>query len=288
MVTMKNYSILKNKSIITSISIGGFDGMHKAHQELFKNLDSTGGILVIDGGYATLTPKSIRQEYTPLPIFYYPLQEIKHLNAEEFIAYLTNDFPKLNKIIVGYDFCFGTNRKYSIKDLKKLFKHEVKVVDEVSINNISVHSRIIRDYLKQGDIITSNLLLGKNYKIRGTHIKGQGLGSKSFVPTINLKVDEYLLPNEGVYITKTTVNMIEYPSVSFLGHRVSTDNTYAVETHILTSYTPKNVEKIDISFMDKIRNNEKFDTFEELKTQILLDIKRSKLFFDNMKTIAIN
>ncbi len=284
MVTMKNYSTLKNKSTITSISIGGFDGMHKAHQELFKNLDTTGAILVIDGGYATLTPKSIRQEYTPLPVFYYPLQEIKHLNAEEFVAYLMNDFPKLNKIVVGYDFCFGTNRKYSIKDLKKLFKHEVKVVDEVSINNISVHSRIIRDYLKQGDIKTSNLLLGKSYKIRGTHIKGQGLGSKSFVPTINLKVDEYLLPNEGVYITKTTVNLKEYPSVSFLGHRVSTDNTYAVETHILTSYTPENVEKIDISFMDKIRNNEKFDTFEDLKTQILLDIKQSKLFFDTHET----
>ena len=107
MVTMKNSSILKNKSIITSISIGGFDGMHKAHQELFKNLDATGGILVIDGGYSTLTPKSIRQEYTQFPVFYYPLQEIKHLNAEEFIAYLMKDFPKLNKIVVGYDFCFA-------------------------------------------------------------------------------------------------------------------------------------------------------------------------------------
>ena len=283
MVTMKNSSILKNKSIITSISIGGFDGMHKAHQELFKNLDATGGILVIDGGYSTLTPKSIRQEYTQFPVFYYPLQEIKHLNAEEFIAYLMKDFPKLNKIVVGYDFCFGTNRKYSTKDLKKLFKHEVKVVDEVSINKISVHSRIIRDYLKQGDIKTSNLLLGNTYKIRGTHIKGQGLGSKSFVPTINLQVDEYILPNEGVYITKTTINLREYQSVSFLGHRVSTDNTYAVETHILESYTPENIDKVDISFVEKIRNNEKFDSFEDLKTQILLDIDQSKLFFKTHK-----
>ncbi|NQY95385.1 MAG: bifunctional riboflavin kinase/FAD synthetase [Campylobacteraceae bacterium] len=283
MVTMKNSSILKNKSIITSISIGGFDGMHKAHQELFKNLDATGGILVIDGGYSTLTPKSIRQEYTQFPVFYYPLQEIKHLNAEEFIAYLMKDFPKLNKIVVGYDFCFGTNRKYSTKDLKKLFKHEVKVVDEVSINKISVHSRIIRDYLKQGDIKTSNLLLGNTYKIRGTHIKGQGLGSKSFVPTINLKVDEYILPNEGVYITKTTINLKEYQSVSFLGHRVSTDNSYAVETHILESYTPENIDKVDISFVEKIRNNEKFDSFEDLKTQILLDIDQSKLFFKTHK-----
>jgi len=281
---MKNYSTLKNKSEITSISIGGFDGMHMAHQELFKNLDINGAILVIDGGYSTLTPKSIRQEYTEFPVFYYPLQDIKHLNAQEFIKHLSKDFPKLKKIVVGYDFCFGTNRKYSINDLKELFKYEVKVVDEVSLNNISVHSRIIREYLKEGNIKTANLLLGKNYKIKGTHIKGQGLGSKSFVPTINLKVNEYILPNEGVYITKTIINSKEYQSVSFLGHRVSTDNSYAVETHILEKYNTETSPNVEISFIDKIRNNEKFENFDALKSQILLDVNMCKLFFDTHKT----
>ena len=280
---MKSYSTLKDKSNITSIAIGGFDGMHKAHQELFKNLDSNGAVLVIDSGYASLTPKTNRDEYSKYPVFYYVLNDIKHLEGQEFINLLKSDFPKLEKIVVGYDFCFGTNRKYCIRDLKKLFNKEVKIIDEVLVNNISVHSRIIRDYLKSGDIKTSNLLLGKNYKIKGTHIKGQGLGAKSFVPTINLKVDDFLLPNEGVYATKTILNSQKYNSISFLGHRVTTDNSYAIETHILDVEITNESENVEIEFIEKIRGNEKFNNFDDLKEQILVDIKNSKIILGTLK-----
>jgi len=283
MEIMKNYSTLKNNTEITSIAIGGFDGMHKAHQELFQKLDSNGAVLVIDSGYANLTPKTIRQEYSKYPIFYYELKEIKHLSGEEFIQLLQSNFPKLEQIVVGYDFCFGTNRKYCIKDLKKLFNKKVTVVEEVSINDISVHSRVIREYLKNGDIKTSNLLLGKEYKIKGSQIKGQGLGSKSFVPTINLTVSEYLLPNDGVYVTKTILDDKIYPSVTFLGHRATTDNSYAIETHILDSNITNKSKNIEISFIEKIRDNEKFTNFNELKKQILLDITYSKSIFNTLK-----
>ena len=276
MVTMKSYTTLKDKSTITSIAIGGFDGMHKAHQELFKNLDSNGAVLVIDSGYSNLTPKSIRQEYSKYPIYYYVLNDIKHLDGENFIKLLKNDFPLLEKIVVGYDFCFGSNRKYCINDLETLFDKEVKVIEEVSISDISVHSRIIREYLKNGDINTSNLLLGKNYKIRGLHIKGQGLGAKSFVPTINLEVDEYLLPKEGIYATKTILNSKEYKSITFLGHRVTTDNSYAVETHIIDADIKNESTNVEIKFIDKIRDNKKFDNFIDLKNQILIDINNAK------------
>ncbi len=280
---MKSYSTLQNKSKITSIAIGGFDGMHKAHQELFKNLDSNGAILVIDSGFANLTPKSVRQEYSNYPIYYYELKNIKHLDGAEFVELLRKDFSSLKKVVVGYDFCFGTNRKYCIKDLKSLFKSKVKIIDEVSINKISVHSGVIREYIKNGDIKTSNILLGKNYKIRGSQIKGQGLGSKSFVPTINLDVNEYLLPNEGVYVTKTIINKIEYNSISFLGHRVTTDNSYAIETHILDNDIKNQTNELEIAFIDKLRDNRKFNSFNELKKQILLDITNSKTIFDSLK-----
>ena len=79
---MKSCSTLKNN--ITSIAIGGFDGMHRAHQELFNALDNNGAIVVIETGYANLSAKRHREDYTDLPIFYYPLEEIKHLHADEF------------------------------------------------------------------------------------------------------------------------------------------------------------------------------------------------------------
>ena len=277
----KSSSTLKNS--ITSIAIGGFDGMHIAHQELFKNLDSNGGILSIESSYANLTPKKFRQEYSKYPIFYYQLEEIKHLEGDEFIRLLEKEFPNLKKVVVGFDFCFGKDRKYCIQKLKELFKGEVIILDEIKLENIAVHSRVIREYIKNGDIKNANKFLGKNYKIYGNHITGQGLGSTDFVPTINLTVKEFLLPKEGVYITKTILNEKEYSSVTFLGHRVTTDGSYAIETHILEPFTQNEDEGIiQIKFLEKIRDNKKFDNFTELKNEILKDIETAKKYFINV------
>ena len=278
----KNSSILVNKNSITSIAIGGFDGMHIAHQGLFKNLDVNGAIVSIESGYANLTPKKYRQEYSVYPIFYYILEDIRHLEGCEFIKLLKQEFPNLKRIVVGFDFCFGKDRKYCIEKLKEFFDGEVIVIEEIKLNNIGVHSRIIRDYIKSSDIKMANKLLGKEYKIYGQKIKGQGLGTKSFVPTINLKVDEFLLPNEGVYITKTILDEVEFNSITFLGHRLTTDGSYAVETHILDENIENKDYRIQIKFYEKSRENKKFDNFEELKNQILEDINLAKNYFINI------
>ncbi len=278
----KNSSTLVNKNTITSIAIGGFDGMHVAHQELFKNLDENGAIVSIESGFANLTPKVYRQEYSDYPIYYYVLDNIKHLEGDQFIKLLNEEFPNLKKIVVGYDFCFGKNRRYCIEKLKELFHGNVKIIDEINIDDIAVHSRVIREYLKDGEIEIANKLLGKEYKIYGHQIKGQGLGTKSFVPTINLKVEQFLLPKEGVYITKTILNEIEYNSVTFLGHRVTTDGSYAVETHILDENIINDTYTIQIKFIKKIRDNLKFDSFDELKNQIDKDIETTKNYFINV------
>ena len=275
----KSSSILVNKNTITSIAIGGFDGMHSAHQELFKNLDEHGAIVSIESGYANLTPKSFRQEYSIYPIYYYVLENIRHLEGDEFIKLLKEEFPNLKKIVVGFDFCFGKNRRYCTQKLKELFNGDVLVIDEIKIDDIPVHTRIIREYLKDGDIKTANKLLGKEYKIYGQQITGQGLGAKNFVPTINLRVDEFLLPKEGVYVTKTILDNIEYNSITFLGHRVTTDGSYAVETHIIDKDIKNNNYCTQIKFYEKIRDNKKFDSFEELKNQIFDDIKLARNFF---------
>ena len=275
----KSSSILVNKNTITSIAIGGFDGMHSAHQELFKNLDEHGAIVSIESGYANLTPKSFRQEYSIYPIYYYILENIKHLEGDEFIKLIKEEFPNLKKIVVGFDFCFGKNRRYCTQKLKELFNGDVLVIDEIKIDDIPVHTRIIREYLKDGDIKTANKLLGKEYKIYGQQITGQGLGAKNFVPTINLRVDEFLLPKEGVYVTKTILDNIEYNSITFLGHRVTTDDPYAVETHIIDKDIKNNNYCTQIKFYEKIRDNKKFDSFEELKNQIFDDIKLARNFF---------
>ena len=264
------------KSSITSIAIGGFDGMHLAHQELFKRLDDTGAIVVIETGYANLTPKVHRAQYATFPLFYYPLAEIKHLTPKQFLGLLKEEFPNLQKIVVGFDFKFGAGASGSIDLLQELFDGVVEVVNEFFCDDIAVHSRKIRDFISTGKIEKANQFLGKNYTISGVHIKGQGLGKKQFVPTINIECEDFLLPSEGIYATYSFVNGVKYPSVSFLGHRVSTDGKYAIETHILDLELEEIHSHIEIEFIKKIRENQKYDDLEKLKNQILEDIEVAK------------
>ncbi len=279
----KSSSILINKNSVTAVAIGGFDGMHLAHQELFKNLGKNGGIIAIESGYANITPNTYRQEYTNYPVYYYVLDNIKHLSGEEFIVLLKEEFPNLEKIVVGFDFHFGKNRKYNTSNLAELFKGEVQVIKEVRIDDNPVHSRIIREYIKNGDIPTVTKLLGREYKIFGKQIRGQGLGSKSFFPTINISVTKFILPEEGVYATKTIINEEEYNSITFLGNRVTTDGSFAVETHIIDEDIKNRYSSVQIKFCEKIRDNKKFDSFEELKEQIKRDINKTKDFFLKLK-----
>lgn len=258
---------------IRSIAIGGFDGMHIGHQHLFAELGEEGCIVVIETGYANLTPKKEREHFTHYPVIYLELEEIRHLDGEGFVAFLQEKFPLLEKIVVGYDFHFGKNRKYSHVDLQILFGGEVHVVDEVKYHGDSVHSHKIRAKLQIGDIKGANAFLGHNYSIKGEVVAGQGIGKKELVATINIESSGYLIPKEGVYTTLTRIDDEEHfhPSVSFVGHRVTTDGSFAVESHILDGQLLCEREAT-ISFVDFIRNNQKYDTLEALKIQIKKDI----------------
>ncbi|SMP87357.1 riboflavin kinase / FMN adenylyltransferase [Epsilonproteobacteria bacterium SCGC AD-308-O04] len=267
---MNTVTAMKNS---TAIAIGGFDGMHIGHQHLFDALGENGTIVVIETGYANLTPKQERSHFSHHPILYMELDEIRHLSGEEFVQLLKDKFPKLLKIVVGYDFHFGKNRKYSFEDLKSLFHGEVTVIEEVTHEGDSVHSHKIRTKLKIGDIKGANLFLGHNYTIKGKVVSGQGIGKKELVATINIQTRGFLLPKEGVYTTLTRIDEEEHyhPSVSFVGHRDTTDGSFAVESHILDGEVLCK-EKASISFISFIRNNEKFDNLTDLKKAIQKDI----------------
>ncbi len=261
------------KNSIQSIAIGGFDGMHIGHQTLFRALGKNGAIVAIETGYANLTPAKLREKYTHYPIIYLDLANIKELEGAEFVEFLKERFHSLEKIVVGYDFHFGKDRKYSHKDLSNFFDGEVVVVDEVRHNDESVHSRTIREKLKKGDIGGANAFLGHNYTIDGKVVAGQGIGKKELVATINLLSRDQLMPFEGVYATLTKIDDEEHfhPSVSFVGHRVSTDGSFALESHILDGEVFCK-ERASISFVSYIRANKKFDSLDELRVAIKKDI----------------
>jgi len=264
---------LKYNNTIKSIAIGSFDGIHIAHQKLIEQADAL-VIIERNGGY--LTPGYKRSLFTSKICCFYHFDKVKALTPEAFVNKLKEDFPKLEKIIVGYDFAFGKNKAGNIEVLQRLFEGEVEIVPEISIEGIPVHSRTIKAYLREGNIVMANNLLGRSYSVEGVIISGQGLGKKKLVPTLNLKVEAYQLPKEGVYATRTWIDDKWLPSVSFLGHRVTTDGSYAVESYVLDRELGKVQGIVVLEFLSFIRANQKFESLETLKKQILNDIEKAK------------
>jgi len=262
---------LKNR--IKSIAIGSFDGIHIAHRRLIEQAEA---IVIIErnGGY--LTPGYKRSFYTDKICCFYHFDKIRSLTPEGFVSKLQKDFPQLEKIVVGYDFHFGKAKAGNAALLKALFTGEVCIVDEVTYEDVSIHSRTIKTYLQEGNIEKANSLLGRRYTIDGEVIQGQGLGKKALVPTLNLHVEEYQLPKEGVYATRTKVHGRWFPSVSFLGHRVSTDGSYAVETHLVDENIGEVSGRVWLEFVALIRENLKFKTLDLLAEQIERDIQKAK------------
>lgn len=268
--------MLLKKDRIDTIAIGGFDGIHLGHLELIKKLGKNGALVVIDKDNANLTPMSKRVEYSKYPCMFYHFDKIKSLSGEEFLKLLKKEFVNLKKIVVGYDFVFGAGRSCDISDLKTMFDGEVYVVEEYFCDGISVHSSTIREMLKKGDIYQANRLLGREYSIVGNVIKGQGLGKKELYPTLNLNTISYLLPKNGVYATKTIIDKKIFPSVSFVGLRLSIDQNFSIETHILDKTIIHEVNWVELVFIEFLRENRKFDTLAQLKVQISKDIKKAK------------
>jgi len=251
--------------------------MHCAHQQLFKALGEFGAIVVIETGYATLTPGIKRQEYSHHPVIIYELESVRHLDALGFVQKLTQSFPNLEKIVVGYDFRFGKDRSCDSSDLQKHFSGTVEVIAEVIKDGISVHSRTIRSFLQEGDVTQANRLLARNHTLWGEVIKGQGVGKEELVPTLNIQTKGLLIPKSGVYATLTRIDDEEHfhPSVSFIGHRDTLDGSFAIETHIIDENIGE-VEKCEIALLDYLRDNKKFMSLQDLKNAINEDIRQSK------------
>lgn len=261
------------KNNIKSIAIGAFDGIHLGHKALIEQVEAV-VIIERNGGYLTAGHK--RSLYVKQPCFFYHFEHIKSLRAKAFVLKLKEDFPKLEKIVVGYDFGFGYKKEGDTTLLKELFEGEVVIVDEVKYEAISVHSRTIKKEIAKGNIELVNQLLNRRYAIDGKVVAGQGLGKKKLVATLNLNVYNYDLPKDGVYATRTKIKGAWLDSVSFIGIRVTTDGSFAIETHVIERDIGVVKGRVWLEFKAFIRENRKFESLEALREQIDLDIREAK------------
>lgn len=276
-------TIVKDK--VKSLAIGSFDGIHLGHKKLIDYLDDQGILLIIDKFKGKkLCTNQDKSFLTKKEIVELDFKDIKTLDGKEFLQFLKKEFRNLKLIIVGYDFSFGKNRAYKANDIEMLSGIKTIIVDEFSINGVGVHTSLIKEYLKQGDIKKANSFLGRNYGIKGRLIKGQGLGSKELFATLNLECKDYFLPKDGVYATFIKFKNQSYKSVSFIGIR-SSDNNFSIESHILEEFDNelKLHEILELEFVDYIRENQKFEDLNKLKNQISKDIQKAKEILKDKK-----
>lgn len=275
---MSSIFTYSQKSKITTLAIGCFDGMHLAHMQLVDNLDKNGILLIIDKKKDNfLCSNEDKKIYSNKDIIVIDFDLIKNLDGEMFLDLIKEEFINLKTIVVGYDFVFGKNKQYSAFDIEKIINIKTIIINEFKINNMALHSSKIKEFLNIADLKNANLFLNRKYSIKTKLIKGQGLGKKELFPTLNLKNLNYFLPKNGVYASYNKIQDKLYKSISFIGIR-NTDNNFSIESHILDDFDlDLNLgENIELFFDFFIRENKKFDDLKQLKEQIQKDILIAK------------
>ncbi len=274
-----------------SICLGGFDGIHKGHKALFDVAKSHGnwGVLLFDRnikGNENLTTQDEKikliEEYGADYIVVAEFSErFARRSPQEFTDFLEN-ILKVSHIICGYDYRFGYMAKGDAKMLKELCKKaEVTSVEPVNNGDMPIKSTNIRNLVKKGDIKLANELLGHSYTISGIVEKGLGNGRKMGFPTANISYsDEKLLPADGVYYGK----MLGFDAVINVGKNPTFDaKKRTVEAHIPDFSKDIYGEFCVVEFLEKIRDDIKFNSIENLIMQINKDLDYVKEMSSNRK-----
>ena len=204
-------------------------------------------------------------------------QELSRLTAWEFMQLLYDKY-KVRMLVIGYDHRFGHNRAETFEDYcrygRELGIHIMQATAYTQEQD-KVSSSAIRRALQTGDIATSTKYLGYNYFIEGTVVSGYQVGRKIGFPTANLRVDfsNKLIPSTGVYAVRVFVNGQQRKGILNIGHRptLNNGNNLSIEVHILDFQGDIYNQKMRLEFIEFLRPEVKFDSIDELITQMHKD-----------------
>ena len=288
------------------ITIGNFDGLHLGHLEIFSRIrklteKNKGTSIAI-----TLWPHPVRFVKGPefLPFLLCTQSQKRTLIAAEQIDYLIEfkfdrQFANIDHttfvkdilirgisakhILVGYDFNFGKGRKGSSKDLINIANNEgviAHIVPAVNCYGDPISSTRIRKAVKNGNPVLARELLGRNFFIEGIVVSGDGRGRTLGFPTANIKPENELLPQNGVYAGIIRTNVLgRAPAVINIGSKPtfnSQQDKITIEAFIINFEKSKldlYNQKVKLEFVERLRDERKFDSVEGLVNQIKSDVR---------------
>jgi riboflavin kinase/FMN adenylyltransferase len=288
-----------NKKLVNAsvASIGNYDGMHLGHQKILSKVSARAAHMKLPSVVIIFEPQPMEfflEERTnprlmtlreKLVIFKnynidYVLclrfnAQLASLTAQKFIQNILLNKLNAQYIIIGDDFSFGCNRTGGFELLQEYIKTEK--IATVQIDDTKVSSSHIRQALAIGDFKTAEKLLGRPYSMSGKVAYGDKLGHKLGFPTANIYLQHKILAITGVFIVKVTgLSPKPISGVANVGTRPTIDGTRNVlEVHLLNFNKDIYGQRIQVQFIEKIRDEIKFASLDLLKQQIAKDVKQA-------------
>jgi riboflavin kinase/FMN adenylyltransferase len=306
------YDLEEVKGPLTNpvLTIGNFDGVHKGHLALFDRVKERARAIGGQSVVMTFDPHPIKvmKPGNGPPLITLGEQKLRLINdadidviffipfTKQFAAISARDFVQnilikkigMKELIVGYDYAFGRNREGNIKLLQEMGNHfdfAVHVVEPIRIDDSLVSSTSIRKLVHEGNLSKAKALLGRDYQISGSVVKGKNRGGRLLgFPTANLKLIDELTPKAGVYAVKVLIDDQTYEGLTNVGYNPTFGNgVFSVETHILDFSGDLLGKSIRVNFIQRLRDEKNFETVGDLADQIGQDVKHARTLFKSLK-----
>lgn len=204
-------------------------------------------------------------------------------SGEEFVRGLASDLGGIHSVCVGRNFTFGHKRAGNLATLESLgdeLNFSVSGLSSVSENDESISSTRIRELVRRGEFFMAKQMLGRDYSLSAPVVIGDGLGRTLGYPTANLDITGLEIPPRGVYAAQARTNVAVYRAVMNIGCRPSvrsSNSQIRVEAHLLDFSGDLYGQEIELTFVEKLRDEETFPNLDSLKSQIENDASKARL-----------
>jgi riboflavin kinase / FMN adenylyltransferase len=288
------------------VTVGNYDGIHIGHRRIIERMKVRAGeingtsilvtfhphplhVLKPDKELAAITPLEERRrliEETGVDaLFMIPFtKEFSQIAAEDFVRDILVKRLAIKGIVVGYDFRFGREGKGDLALLEKMGRlcgFFVEEVAEITIEGEKIGSNRVRKLVAAGAVAMAGRVLGRPYAIKGTVVRAKGRGRTIGYPTINLKTDYMLIPKNGVYVTQVEIEEQRFGAVTNVGTNPTfeTGQEQSIESFVLDYNGDLYDKEVRVIFLDRIRDEVRFGSVEELTARIAKDVELAREYF---------
>ena len=291
------------------LALGNFDGVHRGHQKILdrvKRVATERACTSVVMTFDPHPPRIVRPDKAP-PLLMTKeqklhalaeagvqgaavvrfTQELSQWDPDTFVQQVLVDWLRVSEVWVGANFLFGHDRAGNFTVLKALgarYGFKTEKIDPVRYKDFVVSSTRIRRLVSEGRVDEAGALLGHQYYIDGSVMRGEARGRSIGFPTANLCTRNELVPPRGVYATMTTIGDVVRPSVTNIGVRPTIDDSgrETVETHVFEFDGDLYGSHIRVGFVQRLRDERAFESVDLLKAQIAADCARARMLFGQL------